>query len=219
MLQKQSTNRELFDVLEQLMVMPLLASFRLVGGTALSLIKGHRISIDIDLFTAQKYGTIDFGAIESEIKKKFAVVENFEDEFPHLKAPPNNRGLHLQIGVDEKNLVKTDILYWEDFLFAPMMVEGIRMATVEEIGTMKLDVVSRGGRKKDFWDLVEIFDDYNLPHLMEVYQRKYPYHKIEDVKKGLYNFLKAEEVPDPICLKGRTWQMVKARVIEEANQL
>lgn len=33
------------------MTSPLFDSFRLVGGTALSLQKGHRISIDIDLFS------------------------------------------------------------------------------------------------------------------------------------------------------------------------
>jgi hypothetical protein len=34
--------------------------FRLAGGTALSLQIGHRKSIDIDLFTDQIYGSIDF---------------------------------------------------------------------------------------------------------------------------------------------------------------
>ncbi len=37
--------------------------FRLVGGTALSLKIGHRISVDIDLFSDAEYGTIDFDAI------------------------------------------------------------------------------------------------------------------------------------------------------------
>ncbi len=35
-------------------------SFRLVGGTALSLQLGHRLSIDIDLFSDGPYGSIDF---------------------------------------------------------------------------------------------------------------------------------------------------------------
>lgn len=32
--------------------------FRLVGGTALSLQMGHRLSVDIDLFTDAEYGTL-----------------------------------------------------------------------------------------------------------------------------------------------------------------
>lgn len=37
--------------LTKLMQLPELESFRLVGGTALSLQKGHRLSVDIDMFT------------------------------------------------------------------------------------------------------------------------------------------------------------------------
>jgi hypothetical protein len=38
--------------------------FHLVGGTALSLHLGHRMSADIDLFTDAAYGSVDFDAIE-----------------------------------------------------------------------------------------------------------------------------------------------------------
>lgn len=171
------------------------------------------------MFTDKTYGTTDFATIEAEIKKIFPFVENPDDDFPAIKALENNRGLHLGIGLDEEHSVKTDILYWDDFLFDAVEIEGIRMAREEEIGAMKLDVVSRGGRKKDFWDLVEIFEDYSLEHLLKVYEQKYPYHNIEDVKKGLVNFASAEEVPDPICLKGRSWEGIKSRMIEEANKL
>ena len=40
-------------------------SFRLVGGTSLSLQLGHRMSDDIDLFTDALYNSIDFSAIDS----------------------------------------------------------------------------------------------------------------------------------------------------------
>ena len=39
------------NTLQQLMSEPLFVPFRLVGGTNLSLRYGHRLSIDIDLFT------------------------------------------------------------------------------------------------------------------------------------------------------------------------
>jgi hypothetical protein len=43
---------------------PILENFILVGGTSLSLQLGHRISIDIDLFTDSPYGSVDFKAIQ-----------------------------------------------------------------------------------------------------------------------------------------------------------
>lgn len=48
-----------------------LQNFRLVGGTALSLHLGHRMSVDIDLFTDEPYGTVDFEAIEHVLEKSF----------------------------------------------------------------------------------------------------------------------------------------------------
>ena len=54
MLQKQTTRPELIQILEVLMSIPQLSYFRLVGVTALSLFKGHRVSVDIDLFTDQE---------------------------------------------------------------------------------------------------------------------------------------------------------------------
>lgn len=220
MLQKQTTSPELFAVLTTLMALPVLSPFRLVGGTALSLLKGHRISVDIDLFTDQTYGTTNFSAIEQVIKETFPVVDNYADAFPKLKALENNLGLYLYIGDDEEALIKTDILYWDaPFLFEALQIEGIRLASVEEIGAMKLDVISRGGRKKDFWDLVEIFSDYSLAHLMRVYERKYPYNDLADVKGGLTDFTAAEEMPDPICLRGHTWERVKEKVLREAAAL
>ena len=50
---------------------PLLKDFVLVGGTSLSLQLGHRISIDIDLFTDSPYGSVDFTAIQEMLRKRF----------------------------------------------------------------------------------------------------------------------------------------------------
>ena len=59
------------EILIDLMDEPLFSPFRLVGGTALSLQIGHRISIDIDLFTAAEYGSIDFKEIRSFLENKY----------------------------------------------------------------------------------------------------------------------------------------------------
>lgn len=47
------------SVLQDIINEPLFSSFRLVGGTSLSLQLGHRMSVDIDLFTDAEYGSID----------------------------------------------------------------------------------------------------------------------------------------------------------------
>lgn len=67
MLHYDTVKTELISVLNDLMKLPSLTDFRLVGGTALSLMRGHRKSDDIDLFTHLPYGSIDFKAIKTEI--------------------------------------------------------------------------------------------------------------------------------------------------------
>jgi hypothetical protein len=50
MLQKQAVKPELLELLNQFMSINEFSAFNLVGGTALALYEGHRISVDIDLF-------------------------------------------------------------------------------------------------------------------------------------------------------------------------
>lgn len=59
------------QVLIDLMQEELFSPFRLVGGTSLSLQIGHRVSVDIDLFTAADYGSIDFKEIRSFLENKY----------------------------------------------------------------------------------------------------------------------------------------------------
>jgi hypothetical protein len=65
--------------LKLIMSSPLFTIFRLVGGTSLSLQKGHRQSLDIDLFTDAQYGTVDFEAITIFLNQNFAYVDYVKD--------------------------------------------------------------------------------------------------------------------------------------------
>lgn len=62
------------EVLEAIMDAAAFDSFRLVGGTALSLQPGHRESVDIDLFTDAEYGSVNFTAIENFFRHQYAYV-------------------------------------------------------------------------------------------------------------------------------------------------
>lgn len=58
-------------VLHQLMKEPLFDPFNLVGGTNLCLRFGYRLSIDIDLFTDEDYGSLDFNEFEKYLEYNF----------------------------------------------------------------------------------------------------------------------------------------------------
>lgn len=202
------------------MALPILSDFRLVGGTALSLQLGHRISEDIDLFTCKDYGTVPFQEIEDLLQNSFDYVENTSTSLTDLRAIDNKIGKHLFIGSSETIAIKVDILNWHDpFIYPELIIDGIRLASVKEIALMKLDTISRGGRKKDYWDLAEILESFKLSELLNEYTVKYPYYDLSDVVKGLNDFTKAENIPDPECLKGRTWEQVKKEIIMHAQNI
>ena len=52
MLQTQTVEPSTLELLKKLQQEPLLATFNLVGGTALALRIGHRKSVDLDLYTS-----------------------------------------------------------------------------------------------------------------------------------------------------------------------
>ena len=67
--------------------------FRLVGGTALSLYRGHRMSIDIDLFTDAEYETVNFKAIITCFRSNFSYTIQQITPFHEQRYPFNLKAL------------------------------------------------------------------------------------------------------------------------------
>ncbi|WP_262891050.1 nucleotidyl transferase AbiEii/AbiGii toxin family protein [Flavobacterium kayseriense] len=177
-------------------------NFRLVGGTALSLQIGHRESIDIDLFSDSEYGALDFNSIENYLQENFQYVD-FLNTIPAM-------GKSYFIGENKENTVKLDIYYTDTYIQHYVEVDGIRMATIEEIIAMKIDVVQRGGRKKDFWDLHDLLESYDISQMLDLHKQRYPYSHDKDlIIKNFTSFEQADEDFNPICCKGKYWEFIK----------
>lgn len=177
--------------------------FRLVGGTALSLQIGHRQSIDIDLFSDVDYGNIDFEKIEAYLNRSFPYVDHLSGLHPGI-------GKSFFVGKDSNNAIKLDIFYTDPFIQSAYVEDTIRMATVEEIIAMKIDVVQRGGRKKDFWDLHDLLDTYSINQMLSLHEQRYPYdHDRKLILKNFVDFSRADDDFDPVCLKGKYWEFIK----------
>ncbi len=180
------------------------ADFRLVGGTALSLYWGHRMSVDIDLFTDALYGTVDFKLLEDYIKQSFPYVQG--DFGAH-----SGIGKSYLIGENQESAIKLDIYYAMDPFYQPLNeIDGVKMATVEEILAMKVDVVQRLGRKKDFWDLHRGLEDYTIDEMISFHKQRFEWTHDEGlIRSNFTNFTLAEEDFDPVCLDGREWVFIK----------
>jgi predicted nucleotidyltransferase component of viral defense system len=208
MLYYKTVNNLLKEVLLQLMAAKVFENFRLVGGTSLSLQIGHRESIDIDLFSDVDYGEIDFDAIEKYLEANYKYVDHLSNIIPGI-------GKSYLIGEDKDNALKLDIFYTDKFIQPIYLEDTIRMATIEEIIAMKLDVVQRGGRKKDFWDLHELFEKYSLTQMLDLHEQRYPYNHDSDlIIQNFTDFSIADDEFNPICFKGKYWEFIKEDIEE-----
>jgi hypothetical protein len=185
-------------------------NFRLIGGTALGLYRGHRESIDIDLFSDSQYGSIDFDAIDKFLRKTFSYVDRTEYEV--------GPGRSYYVGNNKTECVKLDLFYTETFIREVEIIDGIRLATIEEIIAMKIEVISHSGRKKDFWDLHELIDDYSFEKMISFHEERYPYgHDRQSIIENFSDFEKADNDFDPICLRGKYWELIKLDLTDFAG--
>lgn len=197
----ETVSKPLIDLLRQLMQLDVLDSFYLVGGTALALHYGHRVSVDLDLFTHEPFDSV-------------RLSERLIDDF------------HLAEAVVETNTVlglingiKTDFIAHRYPLVGEVVeTDGVRLLAAEDIAAMKLNAIANRGSKKDFWDLYELLQYFELEALFQFYAQKYPAGSLWNIEKSLAYFDDAEAEPDPVDLLGRTWAEVKA-TIQQANRL
>jgi len=187
--------------------------FRLVGGTSLSLQRGHRRSDDIDLFTDAQYDSVDFAAIDNFLRGTFPYVSD-------LEPGPVGMGRSYLIGNDKDDTVKVDLFYTDPFIQDELTIGPYRLATVEEIIAMKVDIVQRKGRKKDFWDMHELLDKYTIQQMITLHETRYPYnHEEEVILTNFTDFERADEDFDPVCLRGKFWEFIKLDFVQALNKL
>lgn len=96
---KETVSKSLMDILRKLMTCELLSSFRLVGGTSLSLQLGHRRSIDIDMFSDEPYGSINFSFVLTWLQNNFNYVSETDLENAGF-------GISCFIGASEADCIK-----------------------------------------------------------------------------------------------------------------
>jgi predicted nucleotidyltransferase len=196
------------EVLTVLMQSSLFDPFRLVGGTSLSLQLGHRMSDDIDLFTDHPYESIDFGAVDNFLRETFEYVSD-------IAPGPIGMGVSYLVGHIKDDTVKIDLFYTDPFIQPALEFGPYRLATVEEIIAMKIDIVQRKARKKDFWDLDELLEKYSIEQMIALHKQRYPHSHDENlIQKNFVDFERADEDFTPICLKGKHWELIKLDFVE-----
>ncbi|MCX6172092.1 MAG: nucleotidyl transferase AbiEii/AbiGii toxin family protein [Flavobacterium sp.] len=203
----------LHSILANLMSADVFKDFRLVGGTALSLHRGHRMSVDIDLFTDAEYESIDFDAIDTFLRSNYSYVDTNNYDVIGM-------GKCYFIGDNQMNCIKLDLFYTDKFIDKTIVIDGLRLASIEEIIAMKMDVILRTGRKKDFWDIHELKDNYSISEMITLHEKRYPYtHDREILKQKFKDFEDADGDFEPDCLRGKYWGFIKLDLIDFINEV
>jgi len=189
-------------LLTELMALKELEQFRLIGGTALSLLLGHRTSIDLDLCTDIPF---DADSIAYKLSSSFPSFS-----FNDIKS--------TRLFFTYINDVKVDFVHtFEPFTFECNFIEGIRFASIEEIIALKLNAIAGRGAKKDFWDFHELMNHYSFDQMLGFYQKRYPNKAMMMVAKSLTYFVEADLQPNPGCFKKLSWEKIKKNIKREFN--
>ncbi len=108
------------------------------------------------------------------------------------------------------------VLYYTDsFTDKPLEIDGIRIATIEDVIAMKADIIQRGGRKKDYWDLHELIEEYTQKEILALHEKRFPYnHNRPLLLSNFTDFTQADDDFDPQCLQGKHWELIKLDLIE-----
>jgi predicted nucleotidyltransferase component of viral defense system len=202
----------LLDCLQKLMANDAFKDFVLVGGTGLSLQLGHRKSVDIDLFTALSYGDMNLREIRDALKSIFPYTDNLD------AINTRELGYTVQVGYSAEANVKLDLFYTDKFIEPIVECDGLRIASLQDIAAMKMQAITTGKRKKDFWDIHELLEHFSLNELIEFGLRRNPFTLTEELILSSLNRL-TDLTQDSVihCLKGKYWEFICEDIQDEVR--
>jgi len=187
--------------------MPIAGSY-LAGGTALALMLGHRTSIDFNWFSPSNFDS-------ERLARKLTTIKPFE------VSEATEGALHGLLGD-----VRVTWLYYpnpllDNFVTSVEMIN-LKLASLKDIGVMKLASLSHRGSAKDFVDLYSIHrEGCKLEDLINLLPSKFPEAKINyyHIIKSFSYFEDAEQEPSPMMLIPLEWNELKRFFLEEQTRL
>ncbi len=205
MLHTETVEPNTLSLLKELMQIPVFNQFSLVGGTALSLLYGHRISVDLDLFSNAPFSNEH---IVTNLKTIFG------NKFIMEEKPPQ---FGIFCFIDE---IKIDIIQHPHPLMQPIKeIDGIRFFSTPDIIAMKVQAILGRGKKKDFWDIAELLQHFSIDDFIRFHKEKYSTQNILiTVPQAITYFSDANESEDPISLKGQSWESIKQIISKKVRE-
>ncbi|MBI3537095.1 MAG: nucleotidyl transferase AbiEii/AbiGii toxin family protein [Chloroflexi bacterium] len=193
---------------EKASTLPFIQQFYLAGGTGLALHLGHRYSVDLDFFSADADAV--GGDTRSTLRATFddATFTITHDKDATFVAEWHGVGISF-FRLNLYPLVQT-----------PLVLNGVPLATIEEIGAMKLAAIIDRGTRKDLVDLYYILKHAPIEKLFQVAAVKYARVRTFPITatRALAYFEDAEALPMPRMIDRTSWSTMK-RFLEKQAML
>jgi len=204
MLHKETVEPATLDLIQKLQSDPNLDGYILVGGTALSLMIGHRVSIDIDLFTQEDF---DAQAMLQHLERHY----DFSLQYSHqntLKGFINNVFVDL-------------ISHPYPWIRKPVSENNLAISSKEDIAAMKINAISGNGtRAKDFVDLYFLLKEFSMEDLLGFYAEKYSQRNTFHALKSIIYFddMDVTAWPNMIREKELSVEKLKKELISRSEE-
>ncbi len=198
MLSIQTIQPDTLELLKRLYAFPELSATRLVGGTALALQYGHRLSVDLDFF----------GQLPQDKEELIAIAKQVGDVVVF-----NKSNFILQVSI---NNVKVDFVDYSRYAWIdePVQGDGFVLASDKDIAAMKVNAIMGRGTRKDFVDLYILLQHYTLAEILDFYKRKYPEHSEYRALLSMTYFEDAEMQDMPKMFIDTPWEEMKNSITQ-----
>ena len=169
---RKGLTKNIDAIIEKVAAMESIKPYILAGGTALAMQIGHRKSEDLDFMMWRKSKTekpeVDWTAIEKELKEKVGDIENFN-----------------MLGIDQVEFIVSGVKFsfYVSDNYCPVSepvsyLGNIRLADIYSIMAMKIEVMLRRMKMRDYYDIYSILKEgYDISKGIEA-ARRYSQHKL-----------------------------------------
>jgi len=187
---------------------PFARRFYLAGGTAVALQLGHRVSVDLDFFSAEDELLDD---------SRQEIVAALRECFPLDVTGDKVGNLHLDI----RGSVVGFMGYGYPLLEPTILVEGVALADLVDIGLMKMDAVASRGARKDFTDLYFIGRHIPLVEILERGAGKYPLYRDFGMRvlEALADFEHADRDEAIETFPPVSWELIKRFFVTQVRHI
>lgn len=203
MLHKETVDNITLELIRKVQSDKVFKDFILVGGTALSLQIGHRISIDIDFFTKEEFDP-------REMLQYLEANYGFQEQYSHTNTL---KGIINGVFID---LLRHNYRYVAE----PIEINGIRMADKQDIAAMKVNAIAGNGtRVKDFIDIYFLLKEFSFSDIIDFYKIKYESRNEFHAIKSLTYFdeIVTEPWPKMIKEKNLSFEILTKEIIRNRD--